>query len=41
MNFGVKRHFQQYFSYIMATSFIGAVIAIVWWLDLKLFATGR
>jgi hypothetical protein len=23
MNFGVKRHFQQYFSYIMATSFIG------------------
>ena len=23
MNFGVYRHFQQYFSYIMATSFIG------------------
>jgi hypothetical protein len=23
LNFGVKRHFQQYFSYIMATSFIG------------------
>ena len=23
LNFGVKRHFQEYFSYIMATSFSG------------------
>jgi hypothetical protein len=23
LNFGVKRHFQQYFNYIMATSFSG------------------
>jgi hypothetical protein len=32
--FGVKRHFQQYFSYIMATSF--SVVMVIWKLILQL-----